>query len=219
MKTGVKNLFFLIFFCSQLGLTFCSFSQVLENALPKASLSGYILTKDSLLPVSNCNVLNTRSKQGTSSNSFGNFSIAMRLGDTISFTSVGYQPRYFYFKRDLLAQNYSTQILMSNDTIELKTFVFRDPTYQAKLKKEFDRYFRADSLAAFEELSRRAMIKNKNLLYNVSELYHPVTYFYDRFNKQARNWRKIDRYRYIIQQAEKENKINVKSTTDDYYAK
>ncbi len=215
----MKNLFLCVFFCSQFcGLNF-GFSQVKEKNKSRAQLSGYILTKDSLLPVPNTSVLNTRTKQGTISSPFGYFAISMGLGDTISFTAVGYHPKYFYFKRDLLAENYNTQILMSNDTIELKTFVFKEPNYQAKLKKEFDRYFIADSLAAFEELSRRAMKKSKNLLYNASELYHPVTYFYDRFNQQARNWRKIDRYRYIIQKAQIENKSKVKNATDDYYAK
>lgn len=143
----------------------------------------------------------------------------MVLGDTISFTSIGYSKKYFYFKRDLLAQNYNIQVLMSNDTFELKTYVFKEPNYQAKLKKEFDYYFKADSLAAFEELTKREMRKNRDLIYNVSELYHPVTYFYDRYNKQARNWRKIDRYRYIIQKAEIENKLNIQKNTTDYYTK
>ncbi len=219
MKTGLKNLLFLFIFCSHLTYDKLAYSQAIEKVMPKVQLSGYILTQDSMKPVVNSSVLNTHSKQGTLSNAFGYFKLSMELGDTISFSSVGYAPKYFYFKRDLLAQNYHIQVLMNNDTIELKTFVFKEPNYQSQLKKEFNRYLTADSLAAFEELSRRAMLKNRSLLYNVSELYHPVTYFYDRFNKQARNWRKIDRYRYIIQKAQVENKINVKSTTDDYYAK
>ena len=219
MKTGLKNLFLYVFFCSFLVENTSCFSQTTEISKPQAQLTGYILSKDSLQAVANSSVLNIRSKQGTISNPFGYFKIAMTLGDTISFTSVGYAPKYFYFIRDLLAQNYNIQVLMSHDTVELKTFIFKEPDLQSKLKKERDRYFTADSLAAFEELSRRAMMKNRSLLYNVSELTHPVTYFYDRFNKQARNWRKIDRYRYIIQKAEKDNKINVKNTSDDYYAK
>ena len=215
----MKNLFFCVFFCCQLSDIKICFSQAQENTKPQAQLTGYILSKDSLKPVANSSILNIRSMQGTVSNPFGYFSIKMRLGDTIQFTSVGYAPKYFYFKRDLLAANYNIQVLMSNDTVELKTFIFKERDYQTKLKKEHDRYFTADSLAAFEELSRRAMRKNRSLLYNVSELSHPVTYFYDRFNQQARNWRKIDRYRYIIQQAELKNKINVKGSTDDYYVK
>lgn len=143
----------------------------------------------------------------------------MVFGDTISFTSLGFATKYFYFKKDLLAQNYSIQVLMSNDTIELKTFVFKEPNYQSKLKKEFDNYFKADSLRAFEELSRREALKNRNILYNAAELYHPVTYFYERFNRQARNWRKIDRYRYVIQKAQEKNFGEIKNKTDDYYAK
>lgn len=212
-------MFLWLIFCSQLNVVNFAFSQTPEKTKNKVQLSGYILTQDSLLPVVNSSIINTRSKQGTISNPFGYFNISMEFGDTISFTSIGYTPKYFYFKRDLLAQNYNIQVLMNNDTLELKTFVFKEPNYQAKLKREFNRYLTIDSLAAFEELSRRAMLKNRSLLYNVSELSHPVTYFYDRYNKQARNWRKIDRYRYIIQKAQLEYEEKEKLSTDDYYAK
>ncbi len=215
----MKNLLFLVIFFSHFYSFQFALAQQTANEKSGVQLSGYILSKDSLKPLANSTVLNKRTKLGTTSSDFGYFKINMEFGDTIKFLSLGYAPKYFYFNKDLLAKNYNIQVLMSQDTIELKTFVFKEPTYQGKLKKEFDRYFTADSLAAFEELSRRATLKNRNILYNAAELYHPVTYFYDRFNKQARNWRKIDRYRYIIQKAQNENFEDVKNTTNDYYAK
>ena len=219
MKKGHFYLFFSVFFLVQIGLLNFCFSQTPISHSTTTQLSGYILSKDSLQAIPNASVLNLRTQQGTTSNDFGFFKLNMALGDTISFTSIGYSKKYFYFKRDLLAQNYNIQVLMSNDTFELKTFVYKEPNYQNKLKKEFEHYFVVDSLAAFHELSKREMRKNRDLIYNASELYHPVTYFYDRYNKQARNWRKIDRYRYIIQKAEAENKLKSKKSTDDYYSK
>ena len=219
MKNKLKNLLLWGLFCSQLGFTKNGFSQPIQTVLAKAQLTGYILSKDSLKALPNVAVLNKSSHMGTTSNPFGYFNITMTFGDTIQFSSVGYGRKYFYFKRDLLAQNYNIQVLMSNDTVELKTFVFRDPDYQAKLKKEFDRYFTADSLAAFKELSHREMLKNRGLLYNVSELQHPITYFYERYNKQARQWNKIDRYRRVILKAQEDYLKNVKDTTSDYYSR
>lgn len=215
----MKYLLFWVIFCYHYFAAIEAIAQDQNNLTQQTFLNGYILSKDSLKPISNASVLNYRSRQQTISNPFGYFKIAMKLGDTVSFTSVGYAPKYFYFKRDLLAQNYSIQVLMSNDTVELKTFVFKEPNYQNKLRRELDSYLKADSLRAFEELSRRAALKNKNILYNAAELYHPVTYFYERFNRQARNWRKIDRYRYVILKAQEKNFGEIKNATDDYYAK
>lgn len=217
-KTGVKYLVVWVFFSSTFCFHFQGWGQVVSEENNLAILSGYILSKDSLKPIANASIVNSRSKSGTISNPFGYFSIGMNVGDTISFSSVGYAPYHFHFKRDLLAKNYNLQVLMSSDTVELKTFVFRDYSRQ-ELQKQFSHYLTADSLKAFEELSRRATLKNRNILYNATELSHPISYFYDRFNQNARTWRKIDRYRYIIEKAAKENSLLNKNTTNDYYTK
>jgi hypothetical protein len=108
---------------------------------------------------------------------------------------------------------------MCADTIQLKPYVYIDPAYQEKLRKELNHYLGIDSLAAFRLVSKRSAFQNRSLLEHASDLSSPITYFYDLYNKQSRQWRQIERYRSVISKAQSERSRDSMSKTNDYFIK
>lgn len=93
-----------------------------QNKEPKViQFSGYILTPDTLMGIPFVSIQVNNSSRGTSSNSDGFFSFAANEGDTINFSSIGFEDSQYYIPTNLQTNKYSIVKLMAADTFYIDT--------------------------------------------------------------------------------------------------
>ncbi len=85
--------------------------------------SGVVVSSDSLVPVPYTNVSVRNSYYGTIGDYYGFFSFVAQTGDTINFSSIGYQKASYVIPDDLEENRYSIIQVLNRDTIELATTV------------------------------------------------------------------------------------------------
>lgn len=161
---------------------------------------------DSLRGMRDVTIYNKSRKKTYITNSEGKFDIPVGEGDTIKFHKLGYGRKFYYFKSVLNAPNYSIQVLLSTDTIHLKTFVIKKLTREKEVRNLFMNSFIRDSLRMISYLKRLQAEQTKSTLTKVSELTSsPVTFIYDYYSQKARNKRKIERARKILKDKQEED--------------
>lgn len=104
----------------------CLFSLSADAQTTKRNViqfSGVVVSSDSLSPVPYANVSVRNSYYGTVSDYYGFFSFVAQAGDTINFSSVGYQKAQYIIPDDLEESRYSVIQVLNRDTIELATTV------------------------------------------------------------------------------------------------
>ena len=113
-------------------------SQAQEKADPKLiQFSGVVMASDSLNPVAYCNISILGTTRGTSSDFYGYFSLVAKEGDSIKFSSIGYETAFFQIPSGLESNRYSVIQLMTEDTVFLaETVIYPWPT-----KEEFETAF------------------------------------------------------------------------------
>ena len=102
-----------------LGLISNSFAQ--ENQKKVIQFSGYVLTPDTLMGIPFVTVQINNSSRGTISNREGFFSFAASVGDTVNFSSIGFEDSYYYLPTSLQTNKYSIVKLLSTDTYYIDT--------------------------------------------------------------------------------------------------
>lgn len=83
--------------------------------------SGYVLTPDTLMGIPFVNIEINQSSRGSISNQEGFFSFAASEGDTIHFSSIGFEDSYYYIPTNLQTNKYSIVKLLSADTYYIDT--------------------------------------------------------------------------------------------------
>lgn len=83
--------------------------------------SGYILTPDTLMGIPFVTIHINNTSRGTISNQEGFFSFAANEGDTINFSSIGFQSSNYYIPLNLQTNKYSIVKLMAADTFYIDT--------------------------------------------------------------------------------------------------
>jgi len=116
-------------------------AQVESDSIPQAEqviqFSGVVVTGDSLSAVPHTSVYREKDRRGTFTDYYGFFSIPVVLGDTITFSNIGFNDSYYIIPDTLSENRYSVVQLLQQDTILLPTtFVYPWPTPQ-KFKDEF----------------------------------------------------------------------------------
>jgi hypothetical protein len=124
--------------------------------------SGVVITGDSLSPVPFTNVLIENTSKGTMTDYYGYFSFVAQKGDSILFSSIGYERARFIIPDTLTTNRYSLIQILDKDTINLReTVIYPWPTReqfkQAFLEMEvpetdFDRAMR--NLAQADMIAR-----------------------------------------------------------------
>ena len=100
-------------------------------------ITGMTVSGDSLSPVPFANVLIKGNYTGTIADFSGFFSIVANTGDTLAFSSVGYELSEYIIPDSLESQQYSLIQIMDRDTILLPTVSIKIwPTYE-QFKKAF----------------------------------------------------------------------------------
>jgi hypothetical protein len=156
--------------------------------------------------LSDVSILNKSQKKQYLTNENGEFSLYVQEGDTLRFHKVGYGRKYYYFKSILNAQNYSIQIILSHDTINLKPFVVKSLKRETELRNMFMNSFVRDSLRMTAYLKRLQAQQNKSTFLKIQDFSQsPISVIYDQYSKQSRNRRKIERAREIIKEAQKKD--------------
>ncbi|MCZ4409609.1 carboxypeptidase-like regulatory domain-containing protein [Cryomorphaceae bacterium 1068] len=91
--------------------------------------SGVVITGDSLSPVPFTNVLIENTDKGTMTDYYGYFSFVAQKGDSILFSSIGYERRRFIIPDTLTINRYSLIQILDKDTITLReTVIYPWPT-------------------------------------------------------------------------------------------
>jgi len=116
----------LLLTASLLMLSTLSFAQVKTDAV---RLSGIVMDADSRKEVPYVNIQISGTQYGTSSDNTGYFSVFINPGDTLVFTSIGYQDAAFIMPYKVGAKTYSLVQLMRKETMLLdEVVVFPWPT-------------------------------------------------------------------------------------------
>ncbi|HYG52476.1 MAG TPA: hypothetical protein VD905_16305 [Flavobacteriales bacterium] len=120
--------FFLLF------MALVSYSQTERKLI---QFSGVILSADTLEPVSYASVYDKSIKRVTLADHTGFFSMVVRVGDTIMFSSYGYK-KMIYFVPDTLSQNrYTIVQLLQPDVHYLDTIIVRPWPSREEFAKAF----------------------------------------------------------------------------------
>ncbi|MEX1189587.1 MAG: carboxypeptidase-like regulatory domain-containing protein [Bacteroidia bacterium] len=85
--------------------------------------SGVVVSSDSLVPVPYTNLSVRNSYYGTIGDYYGFFSFVAQAGDTINFSSIGYQTASYVIPSELEENRYSIIQVLNRDTIQLATTV------------------------------------------------------------------------------------------------
>jgi hypothetical protein len=118
--------FVLFFFLSLAGAS-SLFAQEGDEDL--IQFSGVVITGDSLSPVPFTNVLIENTDKGTMTDYYGYFSFVAQKGDSILFSSIGYERRRFIIPDTLTTNRYSLIQILDKDTITLReTVIYPWPT-------------------------------------------------------------------------------------------
>lgn len=83
--------------------------------------SGYVLTPDTLLGIPFVTIHINNTNRGTISNVDGFFSFAATEGDTINFSSIGFEDSYYVIPNNLQTNKYSIVKLMASNTYYIDT--------------------------------------------------------------------------------------------------
>ena len=118
--------------------------------------SGVVVAGDSLAPVPLSAVFRSRDQRGTFTDYYGFFSIPAFVGDTITFSHIGYTSSSFVIPVDLTENRYSVVQMLSTDTINIpEAFIYPWPS-----KEKFHEEFLALELPDSEaEMARKNLDK------------------------------------------------------------
>ena len=128
-----------------MGVLLSTQAQKLEDNLVR--VTGVVIDADDPKEIPYANIRIKGSNFGTVSNSEGNFSILMDLGDTLVFSYVGYRQAAFILPPNLEHTSYALIQLMRRDTIMLEEVVvfpwpefddFKQVFMETKTKKNLD---------------------------------------------------------------------------------
>lgn len=124
------RIYFLFILCFS-GASLC-FSQTPaeKNRELKIKLSGKILEKEDGESVPYVHIINKNTKEGTTSDLSGDFSISISSSDTLIFSAVGFKDYIFTFsKTKIKSSNYFIKIALDYSTLQLAPvtiFAFKD---------------------------------------------------------------------------------------------
>lgn len=90
-----------------------------KDTILYVQISGVVVTGGKLKPVPFVNIVEKKSRRGTTSDYYGFFSFVAVPGDTIIFSSIGYKRSKYIIPSDLKGQKYSLIHSVEGDTVLL----------------------------------------------------------------------------------------------------
>ncbi|SRR5690554_4243009 len=105
-----------------LTFSFLSLSTLLaQNDENLIQFSGIVVNSDSITPIPFVTIMIKNTYHGTTADYYGYFSFVATKGDTIVFSSVGYQKSEYTIPDTLTGKYYSLIHTMNNDTVQIET--------------------------------------------------------------------------------------------------
>ena len=104
---------------------------------PVVQVTGVVVTGDSLMPIPYATVYRTRDQRGTIADERGFFSLPTLGGDTLRFTSVGFEPQWFVVPREHLDGRVNLVLPMARSTVNLDAAVIYPWPARDKFRSEF----------------------------------------------------------------------------------
>ncbi len=86
-------------------------------------LTGIVLTADSLKPIADARVFSRENFMGTFTDAGGRFTLAVVLGDTLLFSSLGYADLEVAVDDRLLSQKMPVRFFLKKDTVQIHEVV------------------------------------------------------------------------------------------------
>lgn len=100
------------------------------------TMSGVVLDADSLYSLPNVHIRTNKNK-GTITNSDGQFSFRINVGDTLTFSYIGYENLTYLIPDTLKYNNYMMGIILNRDTIMLSEIIILPWMNKAQFKNAF----------------------------------------------------------------------------------
>lgn len=163
-------------------------------------LSGKIVTGSST-PVYNVSVVDLNTMKGTVSDVYGNFQLKVNAGDTLKFSSIGYKTVKYQLPDTITESSFRILVSMIGDTVVLREAVVvpwpqnRTMLKEAMLNQKKEKET-ISPYAGFREIEGDPVEPEPKLFSN------PLSFLYSKLNKKARQQKKMEKYREILQEKE-----------------
>lgn len=178
---------------------FLIFSLVFQAAFAQdidINFNGKIVNGSS--PLYNVSIVNLTKGTGTVSDVYGDFNLRANPGDELSFSSIAYKSINYTVPLDITDVNFRVLVNLVEDTVYLKeAIVVPWPQNRTMLKEAM-----LDQRKEKEKISPYAgFIEIEGDPEPVAPtLMNPLSFIYSKFNKKARQQKKMDKYRNILQE-------------------
>lgn len=152
-------------------------------------------------PVFSATIINMTNGKGTVTDNYGDFSMWVNKNDILKFSSIGYKTVLYTVPDTLNEQKFRILVNMVEDTFLLKEAVVVPwPVNRSMLKKAMlDNKKEKDQISAFAGFVRNdAPVREPE-----PRLTNPISFIYDKFSKKARQQKKMEKYRQMIEQGER----------------
>lgn len=177
-------------------LIFAFVFQALNAQDIEINLNGKIVNGSS--PLYNVSVVNLTKGTGTVSDVYGDFNLKVKPGDQISFSSISYKSINYTIPLDITDLNFRVLVNLVEDTVYLKEAVVvpwpqnRTMLKEAMLDQRKEKE-QISPFAGFIELEGDPEPVAPSLM-------NPLSFIYSKFNKKARQQKKMEKYRKILQE-------------------
>ncbi|MBP9932873.1 MAG: carboxypeptidase-like regulatory domain-containing protein [Chitinophagaceae bacterium] len=132
-------------------------------------LTGIVMSADSLRYLPFVNVGVPSRNEGTTGSERGVFTIIVRMGDTLEFSSIGYRKKKYVIPQNLSSNRYSVIQLMVQDTFYLPATIIRPQLTREQFEQAFknwhipdDRYEIARKNTEYQTMRMLAMTMPKD---------------------------------------------------------
>ena len=175
-------------------LFFLSFTAVAQEEPLGQKVSGTIINDNTLLPITNANIINVNKVKGVVTNASGYFELEVSVSDTLHISILGYQSLRVRVTNDWL-KNGTAKILMTEKAIALEEVVVK--------KYDLTGYLEVDSKLIPEKENYRYSISGLPTAYEAGEsspnaftrvlgsIFNPADMLYNFFGKKPKELKKL----------------------------
>ena len=175
-------------------LFFLSFTAVAQEEPVIQKVSGTIINDNTLLPITNANIINVNKVKGVVTNASGYFELEVSVSDTLHISILGYQSLRVRVTNDWL-KNGTAKILMTEKAIALEEVVVK--------KYDLTGYLEVDSKLIPEKENYRYSISGLPTAYEAGEsspnaftrvlgsIFNPADMLYNFFGKKPKELKKL----------------------------
>ncbi|MEK8180074.1 carboxypeptidase-like regulatory domain-containing protein [Flavobacterium buctense] len=175
-------------------LFFLSFTAVAQEEPVIQKVSGTIINDNTLLPITNANIINVNKVKGVVTNGSGYFELEVSVSDTLHISILGYQSLRVRVTNDWL-KNGTAKILMTEKAIALEEVVVK--------KYDLTGYLEVDSKLIPEKENYRYSISGLPTAYEAGDsspnaftrvlgsIFNPADMLYNFFGKKPKELKKL----------------------------